>query len=508
MSIPKGNRVDNAIGNNVVDCVDELELSRNWETESNLGSVKGRLRDSVEYWSQVLEAPKTVIDVIRHGYILPLMTKPDAFIANNHQSTQVNKKFVDGAIKELLANGCIRMVSYAPHVCSPLLVVESSSGKKRLVINLKYLNLYLWKDKFKYEGIQTALDYFQEGDYMFTFDFKSGYHHVDIHESSQELLGFCWGDRHYVFTVLPFGLSTACYIFTKLLRPIVKLVRSKGIRMVVYLDDGIVVVSGLNKAKEVSLWVKSMLEKAGFVLNMEKSKLMPAKLGSWLGFEIDLEEGKICIPKRKIEKLKEQLEVAISKNYLDAKSIASIVGRIISMSIAVGSITRLRTRSMYSIIQSRKSWQDRLWLDDNAKGELVFWHSSLEQFNGQPLWRSPSAIRIVYSDASDTGFGGYSVEHGKHIVHGQWTYTEGKRSSTWRELRAVAEMLDTIIHKMAGHRIRWFTDNQNVVRIIQIGSRKEELQMEAMRIFKLAMQYSVSIEPEWIPRQEQHCRLL
>ena len=132
-------------------------MSRNWETESNVGSVKGRLRDSVEYWSQVLEAPKTVIDVIRHGYILPLMTKPDAFIANNHQSTQVNKKFVDGAIKELLANGCIRMVSYAPHVCSPLLVVESSSGKKRLVINLKYLNLYLWKDKFKYEGIQTAL---------------------------------------------------------------------------------------------------------------------------------------------------------------------------------------------------------------------------------------------------------------------------------------------------------------------------------------------------------------
>ena len=50
--IPKGNRVDNANGNNVVDCVDELELSCNWEAESNLGSVKGRLRDSVECWPQ------------------------------------------------------------------------------------------------------------------------------------------------------------------------------------------------------------------------------------------------------------------------------------------------------------------------------------------------------------------------------------------------------------------------------------------------------------------------
>ena len=36
VSIPKGNRVDNANGNNVVDCVDELELLCNWEAESSV----------------------------------------------------------------------------------------------------------------------------------------------------------------------------------------------------------------------------------------------------------------------------------------------------------------------------------------------------------------------------------------------------------------------------------------------------------------------------------------
>ena len=65
--------------------------------------------------------------------------------------------------------------------------------------------------------MKTALALFEKGDYISTFDLKSGYHHVDIHKQSQKVLGFAWGQKYYVFTVLPFGLASACYIFTKLL---------------------------------------------------------------------------------------------------------------------------------------------------------------------------------------------------------------------------------------------------------------------------------------------------
>ena len=64
---------------------------------------------------------------------------------------------------------------------------------------------------------------FQPGDYMFTFDLKSGYHHVDIQREHWKYLGFEWGEgptlQYDVFCVLPFGLATAYYLFTKLLRP-------------------------------------------------------------------------------------------------------------------------------------------------------------------------------------------------------------------------------------------------------------------------------------------------
>ena len=204
----------------------------------------------------------------------------------------------------MLDKQCIRLVVDTPHVCSPLLAVQSGKGKKRLIINLKYLNLYLWKDKFKYEDMRSALNYFEKGDFVFTFDLKSGYHHVDIHESSQTVLDFCWKGRYYVLTVLPFGLSTACYLFTKLLRPVVKHIRSQGIRIVLYIDDGIVVASGFEHATAVSKIVRDVLNKAGLVLNTEKSNFLPSTSASWLGFSIDLDKGMIFIPPIKIQKLK------------------------------------------------------------------------------------------------------------------------------------------------------------------------------------------------------------
>ena len=48
--------------------------------------------------------------------------------------------------------------------------------------------------------------------------------------------------------------------------------------------------------------------------------------------------------------------------------LASIVGQIMSMSLALGPIARLRTRALYAVIDSRHSWSDQLELFDDAIG--------------------------------------------------------------------------------------------------------------------------------------------
>ena len=55
-------------------------------------------------------------------------------------------------------------------------------GNSRLIINLHYLNQYLWQDNFKYKDLRIAMLMFLKGNFMFSFDLKSGYHHVDIYQ--------------------------------------------------------------------------------------------------------------------------------------------------------------------------------------------------------------------------------------------------------------------------------------------------------------------------------------
>ena len=86
-------------------------------------------------------------------------------------------------------------------------------------------------------------------------------------------------------------------------------------------------------------------------------------------------------------------------------------------------------------------------------------------------------MRVVFSDASNTGYGGFTVEHGYHIAHGQWTEEESARSSTWSELAAVVRILKALSTKLTNSRVKWFTDNQNMVRIVQVGSRVKELEL-------------------------------
>ena len=286
------------------------------------------------------------------------------------------------------------------------------------------------------------------------------------------------------------------------MRPLVKHWRQQGLRIVLYLDDGIVVVQGEQAALSASKVVQADLEKAGFIVNVTKCCWKPEQQCSWLGFDINLAQGKIAIPQAKLNGLCIQLQQAVRQSKLHARYLASIVGKIISMSIAIGPVSRLMTRSLYGLLNTRQAWCDMLMVTLEAKAELEFWLLEIKRFNGQDIWPSPSAIRVVYTDASLQGYGGYTVEHGCHIAQGQWLPEEARQSSTWRELRVVRQVLEAFAAKLRNERVRWYTDNQNISRIITIGSKNPNLQQEVLAIFSTSVANNIRIEPEWIPREE------
>ena len=430
--------------------------------KSGQPTVKGRLKECLPFWREEIKAPASILRIIECGYVLPLMQEPPTFQGNNRPFAYKHAAFVEESLGELLSSECVVPVAKVPHVCSPLSVVVNRTGKKRLVVNLRYLNRFLWKQKFKYEDLRVAMLLLKQGDLLFSFDLKSGYHHVDICKEHWKYLGFSWKGQCYVFTVLPFGLSSACYIFTKLVRPLVGYWRKVGLRIIVYLHDGLCAVTGEADAHKASMFVRVALDKSGFLANKQKSIWTPTKRLKWLGFMLDMEKGHIEVPAERLAATRKKLDETCALNRIQARQLASIVGSIISMGLAVGPLTRFMTRSMYALLNSRQSWSTMLTISSEAQQEMLFWWDCLAVHCGQPIWHSPSAVQVVYSDASETGYGGYVVEHGTCSSFGQWTESEAQQSSTWRELAAVLQVLRGVASKLTNHRVRWFTDNQNV----------------------------------------------
>ena len=127
---------------------------------------------------------------------------------------------IESAISELVGNHLVVEVPFVPHVVNPLFVFIQQSGKKRLVLDLTHVNQFIWKQKIKCEDFRVFLSHVNKSDFLFSFDLKSGYHHFDIFPDHQTFLGFSWvfsgTAKYFCFTVLPFGLSSAPYIFRPL----------------------------------------------------------------------------------------------------------------------------------------------------------------------------------------------------------------------------------------------------------------------------------------------------
>ena len=179
--------------------------------------------------------------VIRCGYKIPFISTPPSQHYSNNASAINEAEFVGEAILELLRDNRVLELFSPPDFVNPLSVSVQSSRKKRLILDLRHINLHVYKQKFKCEGLHAIKSAF-----VFNFDFKSGYHHVDIFPTfpdHRKYLAFSWDfvgghTRYFQFTVLPFGLSSAPYIFTKLLKPLETHWRAQGIPIAIFFDDG------------------------------------------------------------------------------------------------------------------------------------------------------------------------------------------------------------------------------------------------------------------------------
>ena len=373
------------------------------------------MRKFLYVWRSI-RASSFVLSVIESGYKLPFVSIPVKFFFSNHKSAVDNRAFVCEAIEQLLlAGSAVEVKRDQVHVCSPLGVVPKKNGKLRLILDLRFLNKHLAKRKFKFEDLRVVAEILQPDDWFFTFDLRNGYHHVDIFQEHWKYLAFSFTfdgkPRYFLFCSLPFGLSTSPYVFTKLLRPVVAHWRSQGIRISVYLDDGIGADSSKDSCSQDAQLVRGDLDRLGLLVNEEKSNFEPRQKGEHLGFILDLTKGEFSIPPGKIDHLFNLISLLLDDVSPTARDVSRITGTLISMELALGPVVSLRTRALYAVLNSVHNLSCKVALTREAVEELNFWRDNFSRLCGKPIWRpSPKIELLSYSNASNVGWAGFIVQ--------------------------------------------------------------------------------------------------
>ena len=254
-----------------------------------------------------------------------------------------------------------------------------------------------------------------------------------------------------MFTVLPFGLSSAPQIFTKTLKPLEKHWRPQGICVAIFLDDGWGIEKDRQVCSTVAAAVKADLDKAGFVSNDEKSVWEPCQRLDWLGITWDSARGTIEIVERRIDKITSTIDSIINSDFvISARRLASFSGQIISTALVSGNISRIMTRHCVMSTLSAQHWDEEFKLDQYCIDELHFWRTNLDSIKVRDCFLLHKPQLFAYSDASATGCGSVITLNEDHICHRLWEPSEYSKSSTWRELAAIDFSLESFAPILRG----------------------------------------------------------
>ena len=200
----------------------------------------------------------------------------------------------------MLSKGAVRDVQPCKgQFLSPFFVVPKKDGGNRPVINLERLNQNTEYQHFKMEGIQSLLSLIQRADYMVKLDLKEAYFFPSNLQRLPKYLHVIWRGKTYQFLALPYGLAVGPMYFVKVLKPVVAFLRRLGVRMVIHLDDLIL----LNQCKHMLLrdlislvW---LLEKQGFLIYWKMTAVIPVQEIQFLGFLINSVKMVVVLPSKR-----------------------------------------------------------------------------------------------------------------------------------------------------------------------------------------------------------------
>jgi len=422
-------------------------------------------------------------------------------------SSEEEKSLIQEELDSLLLKDAVEEASSSGgHIYRWFLVSKKGTKAKRPVLNMKPGNVHVKYSHFKLEDLKTVKELAQRGDWATRVDLKDAYLHVPVANSDRRFFRFRHRDKVFQWKSLPFGYRDAPRLFQKLMVEAFRTLREQGIRLVIYLDDILILADSRKLCLEHLSMVLQRLISLGFVVNIEKSILEPSQRIQFLGVVVDLIKMSFELPPEKLtcfrRRVKKLLKRAKSKRSLTLLELQSIVGTLISVNDCVWA-TRVHINSLIEMLRLALVKEDGLVPpSEQTLVDLQWWADNLEVWNGRSMLPTITD-EILEVDASDSGLGAIRKTPGRSMEEAfKLLSQEDKRHNNVKELLAVEFGLVHFVNKWNWREksILIKTDNMTAMSYVnRMGGRISHLCRITERIHGFALKRKLSVRAEWIP---------
>ncbi len=382
---------------------------------------------------------------------------------------------------------------------STIFLVPKKNGKYRLILNLKKFNEHVEYWHFKMETFDMAIKMLSPGCFLASIDLKDAYYSVPIHAEFRKYLRFYWNGKLYQFTCLPNGLACAPRKFTKLLKPVYATLRREGHHVSGFLDDMLLMASSETELQASIDRTLQLLQELGFVINWEKSVLVPTKKLTHLGFEIDSDSMTVTLPSEKVNNIISICQNLITKNRESIRNVAKVIGSIVACFPAVlpGPLhyRNLEYAKEEALKLNRGDFDASMTISSLMKEELTWWLDNIKTQQKSIIEPTPEVT--LTSDASKEGWGG-SFEEKK--VGGRWTEVEQENHINYLELLGAFFVLKSFHEHIEGKQVCMLMDNTTAIAYIKhMGGKQPQLNALAKEIWAWCLSGNIVLTSSHIP---------
>lgn len=337
----------------------------------------------------------------------PMLAKEKSLHSQLERGSEIDSSVRDTQVGRKRCCSTNKAIAYShnkPYVCGP-------KKRRRLEANHRpEIPQFLPRATTLQDGgsLYVTKHIISLGWFMVKIDLKDAYLTIPIAQNFQSPLAFQATPQDIMqFQCLPFGLCTAPFVFSKVIKPIVQFLHQLGIHLIFYLHDLMLVASSESQLLQdlsTVLWLFVVLD---FIINIPKSVIVLTQYLEFLGFVINTQNMTIALPSQKTRSIQKEATHLLPLDTVQVRTLAHFICTLVATRPAVPTrllcYRALKDLKIKTFHQS-SSYQVMGQVTREVQVDLRWWKTQLPTCCSSPIAKQEAMI-VIKSDASNSGWG-------------------------------------------------------------------------------------------------------